>query len=64
MALLNVDLKPGEKLQIGDATIVLVQKSGQLARLSIDADKSIPVKKIGQSAAVRAMAEQGFAVTA
>lgn len=59
--MIKIDLKVGEKLQIGDATLVLEQKSGQLARLVIDADKSVPVKKIGQSASVRVMAERGFA---
>jgi hypothetical protein len=47
---LKIDLRPGEKLQIGDATVTLVQKSGQLASLSIEADKSIPVKKVAEQA--------------
>lgn len=59
--MLRIDLKPGEKLQIGDATVTLEQKSGQLARLVIDADKSIPVKKLSASPSVRLMAKQGFA---
>lgn len=57
---LTVDLKPGERLQIGDATVTLVQKSGQLARLVIDADKSIPVGKLPDSAGIRLIAQQGL----
>ena len=41
-----VDIKINETLQIGDATVTLVRKSGQLARLSIIAGKEILVKKI------------------
>jgi hypothetical protein len=48
--MLKIDLRPGEKLQIGDATVTLVQKSGQLASLVIDADRSIPVKKVATEA--------------
>jgi sRNA-binding carbon storage regulator CsrA len=57
---LTIDLKPGERLQIGDATVTLVQKSGQLARLVIDADKSIPVKKVADSSSIRLIAERGL----
>jgi hypothetical protein len=58
---LTIDLKPGEKLQIGDATIVLVQKSGQLARLEVEADRSIPVKKVAREApGIRLIAEKGI----
>jgi sRNA-binding carbon storage regulator CsrA len=44
--MLYIDLKVNEVLRIGDVTVSLVRKSGQLARLSIDADKSKEVKKI------------------
>jgi hypothetical protein len=47
--MISIDLKPGQKLQIGDAIVTLEQKSGQLARLVIDADRSIPVKKMKES---------------
>lgn len=58
---LTIDLKPGEKLQIGDAIVFLEHKSGQLARLVIDADKSIKVKKVAtDSPSIRLIAEQGL----
>lgn len=38
---LKIDLRPGEVLTIGGATIKLVKKSGQLASLVIEADKSV-----------------------
>lgn len=59
--MLKIDLKPGQKLQIGDAVITLVQKSGQLASLVVDADKSIPVKKIAEEApGINLIAERGI----
>ena len=43
MSRLVVEIKVGESLRIGDALLVLEKKSGQVARLRIDADPSIPV---------------------
>lgn len=61
MALMRIDLKPGEKLQIGDATVTLEAKSGQLARLVVEADRSMPVKKVAeQSAGIRLIADKGL----
>jgi hypothetical protein len=58
---LTIDLKPGEKLRIGDAVVQLVQKSGQLARLVVEADRSIPVKKVPDEApGIRLIAEKGI----
>lgn len=62
MATMSIDLKPGEKLQVGEAILVFVQKSGQVARFEIEADRSVPVKKLNASPSVRLMAEQGFAI--
>lgn len=59
--MISIDLKPGQKLQIGDAIVTLEQKSGQLARLVIDADKSIPVKKlVDESPSIRLIADRGL----
>lgn len=41
---LKIDLRPGETVTIGDVTVKLVKKSGQLASLVIEADKTIPIK--------------------
>lgn len=58
---LKIDLRPGEKLQIGEAIITMVQKSGQLASLVIDADRSIPVRKLADEApGIRMIAERGI----
>lgn len=42
---MSIDLKVGETLNIGGATVRLVKKSGQLARLEVWADQSIPIDK-------------------
>ena len=41
---MNVDLRVGEVLNIGGAAIRLEKKSGQIARLLIEADPSIEIK--------------------
>lgn len=43
MSKLTIDLKIGETLRIGGASIRLEKKSGQLARLAVVADPSILV---------------------
>lgn len=43
MSKMTVDLKVGETLTIGEATVRLEQKSGQLARLVIVADDATPI---------------------
>jgi sRNA-binding carbon storage regulator CsrA len=61
MALMRIDLKPGEQLQIGDVTVTFERKSGQSGRLAIDADKSVPIKKIPEEApGIRLIAERGI----
>jgi len=45
--MLIVNLSPGEGVRIGDNVILtLEKKTGQIARLVIDADKSIPIRRI------------------
>ena len=61
MSLLKIDLGPGEKLRIGDAIVTMEQKSGQRARLVIEADKSIPVRKESEpNASIQLIAKQGL----
>jgi len=58
---LKIDLKPGEAITIGNATVRLESKSGQVARLVVEADKSIPVQRVQQQGGVAQMvAEQGI----
>lgn len=59
---LKIDLKPGETIKIGNALVRLEEKSGQVARLSVEADKSIPVHRVQeQGGVVRIAAAQGIA---
>lgn len=48
--MLKVDLRVGESLKIGTATVRLEKKSGQIATLVIDADRSVPVRRLGNTA--------------
>jgi sRNA-binding carbon storage regulator CsrA len=45
--MLKIDLKPGESVRIGDVAVVtLEKKAGNTARLSVQADKSVPVTRV------------------
>lgn len=44
--MLYLDVKVNETWRIGDITVTLIQKSGQLARLSINAEKDKKIHKI------------------
>jgi len=44
MTKMHVDLKPGQALIVGDAVIRLEKKSGQVARLLIEATLDTPIK--------------------
>lgn len=57
--MLALDLKVGESIKIGDAVITLEEKSGKYARLIINADKSIPVKRL-QSSTMAQIAKGGI----
>jgi hypothetical protein len=60
--LLKIDLKPGEAITIGNVVVTLEEKSGKLARLSVQADRSIPVKRVtaGQGGIAKLVAENGI----
>lgn len=45
MSMLHIDVRLGESIQIGDATVTLEKKTGRMARLKIDADKSIKITR-------------------
>lgn len=47
--MLKLDLKPGQSISIGNAIVTLEKKSGQIATLTIDADKSVPIKRLAQA---------------
>ncbi|HEJ7283125.1 CsrA-like regulator [Serratia phage Parlo] len=43
--MLKLDIRPGDELKIGDATLRVVKKSGQLISVAIDAPKSVTIRK-------------------
>ncbi len=43
---LHIDLKIGDAVSIGEATVTLEDKSGKLARLRIDADKDVKISRL------------------
>ena len=51
--MLYFDLKVNEVLRIGDVTISLVRKSGQLARLSIEADRNKEIRKVSHTLSLK-----------
>lgn len=47
--MLSIDLKPGETVVIGqdkDIKVTLEEKKGQMARLTFEADRSIPITRV------------------
>jgi hypothetical protein len=44
--LFKIDIKPGESISIGDVIVTLEAKSGQIARLAVRADKSVPISRV------------------
>lgn len=61
MSTLKLEVRPGETITIGDnVTVTLEEKSGQVARLSFEADRNIPIRKSEATPAkVAAMAGLG-----
>lgn len=43
---LKIDLRPGQAVQVGDVTFKLVKKSGQIACIVIEADKSVAIRRL------------------
>lgn len=59
--MLRIDVRVGESLTIGDiATLTLEQKSGQVARLAIQADRSIQIKRVQQYSPAQLAAQNGL----
>lgn len=45
--MLKLEIRPGESITIGNVAVVtLEEKSGKIARLAIQADKSVPVSRV------------------
>lgn len=62
MSVLKLEIKPGESVQIGnDVTLTLEEKSGQVARLSFDADKSVRIRRLAETTPASIAAEHGLA---
>lgn len=59
--MLKIDIRVGESVKIGDfAVITLDEKSGKIARLSIQADKSIPVSRVPGASVAQIAATSGL----
>ena len=58
--MLKLDIRVGESVQIGAAVVTLEQKSGQIARLAIKADKSVPVSRVTQPTTAQIAATYGL----
>lgn len=59
--MLNLDLKIGESVKIGDAIVTVADKSGRLVRLTINASKDVPIRKL-QQATMAQVAKGGLAL--
>lgn len=60
-SLLKIELRAGESVSIGDlATITLESKSGKVARIAIEADKAVPVNRVGKTTIAEYVAKVGL----
>lgn len=58
---LKIELRPGEAVSIGDfAVIRLEEKSGKIARIAIEADKTVPVARVAKPTAAQFAATEGI----
>ena len=57
--MLVIELRVGEAIRIGEATVTLDDKSGKIARLSIEASKDVPIQRI-QSTSMAQIAKSGL----
>lgn len=58
---LRLDLKPGDSFKIGDfALVTLEAKTGGRARLSVKADRSIPIDRKQKDSESRSAAKFGI----
>lgn len=44
--MLVLEIRVGESVKIGAATVTLADKSGKIARLSIEASKDVPIHRV------------------
>lgn len=59
--MLKIDLRVGESVTIGTvALLTLEEKSGKIARFSIEADKSVPITRIKASTVANYAAQNGI----
>ena len=59
--MIRIDMKVGESIRIGDATITLDDKSGKVARLSIEAPRTVPIERVRQQTIANHVAKMGMA---
>lgn len=59
--MLKINLQVGESLKIGDIAIVTLEhKAGKGARLSIEADRAIPISRVQESSVAKLAALGGI----
>ena len=58
--MLKLELRVGESVKIGSAVVTLEDKSGKTARLSIVADKSVPISRVQGPATAAHFAKNGI----
>lgn len=58
MPMLKIELRPGQAISIGDTIVTLEAKSGQVARLAVEAPKAVQVQRVQQQTSVAQLAAQ------
>ena len=58
--MLRIDLKVGESIKVGDTLITLDDKSGKVARLAIEAPKTVPINRVQAGPTAAHFAKSGI----
>ncbi len=58
--MLQIDIRVGEQIKVGEAVLTLEAKSGQTARLAIDAPRSVKIERISQHSPAQMAAAGGI----
>lgn len=57
--MMKMNVKVGDTIRIGDVLITVEDKAGKMARLAIDADKSVPIERVQATSAAQ-LASRGL----
>jgi carbon storage regulator CsrA len=62
--MLVLKIRIGESIKIGDVAITLMERDGNIIKIAVDADKSIPVRRVSASTQAQIAGKMGIGAVA